>query len=162
MGLDHMSNIVRCYRKGITISFLGLPIPRYWKDWQDVASFLLTLLLIAMLCNEPILYCLHHSDENFDGNGIFTENCPQADSNRFGYSVLSMTTMVVYYMLLADFTVFSMRISTFFGMCGRVLSEVGLFLFALSFMLLLASSAISAASEALTDEETSEGFKSIH
>ena len=33
-------------------------VPKYFEAWQEVASFVLMLLLVGMLASEPILYCL--------------------------------------------------------------------------------------------------------
>jgi hypothetical protein len=60
------------------------------------------------------------------------------------YSICSVCAMLLYWFLLVDLTVFSTRVSAFVLVCGRVLSEVGLFLFGLAFVILAFSCAVSA------------------
>jgi len=55
-----------------------------------------------------------------------------------------MFAMLLYWGLLLDLTIFSMRISAYTLVCGRVLSEVGLFLGGMGFLILAFSSSISA------------------
>jgi len=62
----------------------------------------------------------------------------------FSYSVLSAMAMFSYYLLLIDLAVFSTRVSAFVLVCGRLLSEVALFLFGLGFFVLAFASAVSA------------------
>jgi len=111
-------------------------LPGYLQAWQEFASLLLTFFLIFMFAIEPILACLSHADGNFAGSGLFTQLCPQADGSRFMYSLFSSCAMLMYFSLLVDLAVFSTRLSAFALMIIRVLSEVGLFLFALGFFLL--------------------------
>ena len=51
--------------------------------------------------------------------------------------------MILYWTLLLDLAIFSMRISAYVLVCGRVAGEVGLFLIALVLLLLAFSTAIS-------------------
>ena len=53
--------------------------------------------------------------------GILDEHAQQICSAGIG--------ILLYWALLMDFTIFSMRISAFVLVCGRILVEVGLFLF---------------------------------
>merc|ERR1711874_916832 len=78
------------------------------------------------------------------GMGLFTEECAEGADVKFTYSVFSMIAMLLYFLSLIDLSVFSTRISAFMLVFFRVLSEVLLFLAALSFCLLSFSSAISA------------------
>lgn len=121
-----------------------VPVPAYLTSWQELASFVLTICLILMLCFEPILYCFQHSSGDYDGAGLFTEACPEAADTRFAYSVFSMVAVLLYFLLTIDLSVFSTRVSAFVLVCFRVLSEVGLFLSGLCFFVLAFSSAVSA------------------
>eukprot|EP00931_Biecheleriopsis_adriatica_P003482 TRINITY_DN10517_c0_g3_i1.p1 TRINITY_DN10517_c0_g3~~TRINITY_DN10517_c0_g3_i1.p1 ORF type:complete len:266 (-),score=69.87 TRINITY_DN10517_c0_g3_i1:195-992(-) len=58
---------------------------------------------------------------------------------------------MLYFILLTDFTIFSMRISAFLLVCGRVISELGLFLLALAFLILAFATAISSLNHHLKD-----------
>lgn len=51
--------------------------------------------------------------------------------------------MILYWALLMDLAIFSMRISAYVLVCGRVTGEVALFLSALLLLLLAFSTAIS-------------------
>jgi len=90
------------------------------------------------------VHCFSHSDGKFPGAGLFTETCPEADGVRFTYSVFAMVATLLYFALTIDLSVFSTRVSAFVLVCFLVLSEVGLFLIALGFFILMFSSAVSA------------------
>merc|ERR1719384_2684739 len=51
---------------------------------------------------------------------------------------------LAYFLLLLDLSVFSTRVSAFCLVCGRVVSEVALFLFGLTFFVVAFACAISA------------------
>jgi len=139
----HVKHTFKDVRAGRFFRLAFLRMPLYWKNWQDTASLLLTVLLVLMFCIEPILFCLQHSDGDYKGRGLFSQMCPQATSIRFSYSVFSMGAMMLYYLLLMDMCVFSTRISAFVLVIFRVLSEVGLFIFALSFFVVAFACAVS-------------------
>jgi len=137
--LEHIRNFVQAYRNKETIKLFKLiPIPKYLKEWQDAASLALTLCLVVILCREPILWCWPHQ-----AGTLFEERCSEASSMRFSYTLFSMFAMFLYYLLLIDLTVISIRISAFALVCVRMLSEVCLFLGSLVFNILVFSSAIS-------------------
>jgi len=116
-----------------------ISIPAYLLNWQDCASLVLIITLACMLCIEPILHCLSHSAEN-----LFTEHCEEGENLLFVYSIFSTLAMLIYFILLTDLAVFSTRVSAFVLVAGRVLVEVGLFLFGLIFVALAFACAISA------------------
>merc|ERR1719162_512722 len=78
------------------------------------------------MCSEPILWCLSHNHGK-----LFFESCSEADDVQFIYS------------LLLDLACLSTKVSAYVLVCIRMLSEVGLFLLALSGILLAFSSSIS-------------------
>merc|ERR1712187_1000034 len=65
------------------------------------------------------------------------------DIKMFPYSVFSMLAMFLYFLLLIDLAVMNNKVSAFVLVCGRMISEVGLFLLALGATILTFSSAIS-------------------
>ncbi|CAK0847963.1 unnamed protein product [Prorocentrum cordatum] len=140
----HMKMACRDVRSKTFIKWGHLPLPAYLENYQDCASLLLTVLLLAMLACEPILHCFPHKDEDFDGAGLFTEHCPQASDIVSVYSQLSAVATIMYFTLILDLSVFSTRISAFVLVCYRVLSEVLLFMFGLAFVVLAWSCAVSA------------------
>merc|ERR1711953_793183 len=99
-------------------------------------------VLIVMLASEPIFHCMSGA-EAADGER-FTENCTETkDIKKFPYSVFSMLAMFLYFLLLIDLAVMNNKVSAFVLVCGRMISEVGLFLLALGATILTFSSALS-------------------
>jgi hypothetical protein len=136
---SHVREFYLAFKNKTTMKALGcIPIPRYLKQWQDMASFCLTISLIVMLSLEPILWCASHQDGK-----LFNEDCPEKDHLRMPYSIFVMFTMFLYFSLLIDLTVVSTRISAFNLVCLRMLPEVALFIGALAVCILTFSSAIS-------------------
>jgi len=141
----HVKHTYIDIKDGRTMTVCRVWLPLYLKNWQDTASAILTGLLILMFSIEPVLFCMQHGAQDGDeGTQYFTEDCEAADGVRFLYSVCSMCTMILYYVLLVDFSVFSTRISAFVLVMGRVLGEVVLFMVGMAFLVLTFSSAISA------------------
>jgi uncharacterized membrane protein YgcG len=100
---------------------------------------MLMFMLVVMVSFEPILHCMQ------DNHGVlFTDICDSSKAYKFfPYSMASMFAMFIYYALLIDLAVFNNRVSAYVLVCGRMLSEVGLFLIALLGMMLTFSSAFS-------------------
>eukprot|EP00929_Paragymnodinium_shiwhaense_P022998 TRINITY_DN1450_c0_g1_i10.p1 TRINITY_DN1450_c0_g1~~TRINITY_DN1450_c0_g1_i10.p1 ORF type:complete len:1102 (+),score=238.25 TRINITY_DN1450_c0_g1_i10:61-3366(+) len=156
MILDHTNRIVGSYRRR-ELSVLpltskcNLKIPLYLTHWQDAFNLLLMFVLMTMLCTEPVLWCLDDSED-----AMFMDDCPgvRGGISDFYYT-LNMIAMVLYYAQLMDIAVFNNRISAYVLVCGRVLAELCLFLFAMFSVLLTLSSAISCL------EQSDEKFQSI-
>jgi hypothetical protein len=148
MIFTHSAKIVRGYRKKDTMTVLQfLKLPKYLANWQDSASLALCGCLVIMMSSEPILICLNkqsrfatHDDEDV----LFSARCDTADAIRkFPYSFFSMTAMMLYYVLLLDLAVFNNRVSAYLLVCGRMLSELALYLITLFMVLVTLSSALS-------------------
>eukprot|EP00435_Cladocopium_sp_Y103_P019377 s726_g4.t1 len=120
-----------------------VPVPNYLHSTQQAGSALLVLLLILMYAQEPILWCISYAQTGGDKAVIFTTTCPEALDVMTTYTVFSCIAMLVYWALLMDFTLLSMRISAFVLVCGNVLADVGLFSLALVFLILMFATAIS-------------------
>ena len=114
-----------------------LAVPSYLSNWQDSVGCTLMILLVNMLCMKPIVHFLGK-----DGP-IFNEHCEEAERLLFAYSIALGVALLCYYLLLVDLAVFSRRISAFVQVCGRLLSEVSLFLFGVSFFVVAFACAIS-------------------
>lgn len=132
----HTHHLVNAYRHGDIACIFGLRYPTYWQDPYEVASFLLTFLLIAMCCLEPTWRCM--GNEHWP-----TQACPEAAPIEFSYDSISMIAMALHWALLIDMGVFSTKLSAFVLVCGEVISEVTRFLVALVFLLLTFGSAIA-------------------
>jgi len=140
----HMKNICRDVRNKAYMKVGHVQVPAYLENYQDWASLFLTVVLLAMLGLEPILHCFPHKDEDFEGSGLFTEECPQAETMSAVFAQLSAIATLVYFSLIIDLSVFSTRVSAYVLICYRVLSEVYLFVIGLSFVILAWSCAVSA------------------
>eukprot|EP00929_Paragymnodinium_shiwhaense_P115083 TRINITY_DN836_c0_g1_i1.p1 TRINITY_DN836_c0_g1~~TRINITY_DN836_c0_g1_i1.p1 ORF type:complete len:1114 (-),score=302.79 TRINITY_DN836_c0_g1_i1:58-3399(-) len=150
MLFTHVGKIGIAYQFGRTVPLVWrLRAPAYLTNWQDLCNFLLMLVLVVMLCTEPIMYCI-------DGDGrLFDEICPGTEDLRRAYYVLNMFAMFLYYILLLDLAVFSNGVSAYVLVCGRMLSEIALFIFAAFACLLTLSSAFSCL------EQADENFQTI-
>mmetsp|Transcript_93649 Transcript_93649/g.269625 ORF Transcript_93649/g.269625 Transcript_93649/m.269625 type:complete len:1122 (+) Transcript_93649:131-3496(+) len=136
----HIKYLTADLRNRSFVKFGFVKVPEYVSNsWQDVVSLLLTILLVAMLSIEPLIRCLESG-----GYKTFTQRCPQGENFIFSYSLMSSGAMILYFLLLCDLSVFSTRVSAFALVCGRVLSELLLFLFAFSFIVVAFACAISA------------------
>jgi len=135
----HAKYSMKDFRNKAVVRYGWCPVPEYLCTWQGSSSLLLTLFLFLMLSLEPILHCL----ENNDGY-IFTEHCKDGEDVLFPYSVMSTCAMLLYFLLLSDLSVFSTRVSAFALVCTRVVMEVVLYLFGLTFFVVAFACAISA------------------
>ncbi|CAE7841702.1 unnamed protein product [Symbiodinium microadriaticum] len=120
-----------------------LPIPQYLFSLKEVGNFLLMWVLLGMCIREPLWWCAQFT--NTEEALIFTTHCEAAkgDGRRL-YSAFSCIAILLYWSLVLDFTIFSMHISAYVLVFGRVLSEVFLFVMALAFMIVAFASAVSA------------------
>ncbi|CAE8592944.1 unnamed protein product [Polarella glacialis] len=214
-------NVVRDIRAG-NLRMLGgiIRVPEYWTSWKNFVALLLVLVLMFMLANEPIIWCLphydadgHRSDELLDemaasgdhavaaasgaaastvaasaapavaaaghrllpggaavataaasagasagasvvvdySGDLFRQHCPEGQGNLENYAPASMVAILLYWTLIVDLSVFSTRISAFVMVCGRVVSELSLFLMAAFFLVLAFASAISSLDHHIPD-----------
>eukprot|EP00933_Yihiella_yeosuensis_P015428 TRINITY_DN1346_c0_g1_i1.p1 TRINITY_DN1346_c0_g1~~TRINITY_DN1346_c0_g1_i1.p1 ORF type:complete len:1126 (+),score=265.45 TRINITY_DN1346_c0_g1_i1:107-3484(+) len=147
--------------KRFSYVFKQFPVPAYLLKWKESLSLLLITCLLIMLANEPIFYCLptnDYSERRLQAtgtttatttkkpftNGLLNQNCALAQDRQALYSDISMLAMIVYWVLLTDLSVFSTHISAWVLVCGKILSEVFLFLGALLFLIITFSSSINA------------------
>merc|ERR1711972_399042 len=151
MIIAHVRKSFRDYSKGDTFRPIGkIPMPKYLDNWQEVANFILMCFLIIMVSSEPAFHC-------FGEEPRFTELCADAkDITKFPYSVFSMLSMILYYILLVDLAVFNNRVSAFVLVCGRMIGEVSLFLLSLFMFLLTFASAFACL------EQQEKEFHGIH
>merc|ERR1712048_808214 len=111
---------------------------------------ILMTFLIIMVASEPTFHCFGQEPQ-------FTEFCGDAkDIRTFPYSVVSMLSMILYYILLIDLAVFNNRVSAFVLVCGRMIGEVGLFILSLFMFLLTFGSAFACL------EQQEKEFQGIH
>jgi len=123
-----------------------IPIPMYLLNPQDFGHLILLIILMLMCAQEPIFHCLSHTEEF----GLFSVKCADRGHKDI-YAVFSGVAMLLYWLLLINFSIFSMQISAFVLVCGRVLTEVCLFLLAALFLLVSFATAIAAMNHSLKD-----------
>jgi len=150
----HMKHTIMDIRSKNLAQVGCLHVPEHLTDFQDICSFILTICLLLMLGFEPIIQCMPHQNDDFAHNGMFTEMCPQADATRKLHGVIACVATAVYFALAMDLSVLSTRISAFVLVVFRVLSEMRLFLFGLSLVLLSFSCAISSLDHNHSDFES--------
>jgi len=128
-----------------------VPIPQYLFSLKEAGNFALLWSLVGMCIQEPLWWCGQFSTS--DENLIFTTNCEgmKGSTTKRVYSAFSCVALLLYWMLVLDFTIFSMHISAYVLVFGRVLSEVFLFVMALSFVVVAFASAISALEHDIRD-----------
>jgi len=134
----HCKCSTRDFRNNALRKIGCLRIPEYLCVWQGWASLVLTMLLVLMVTLEPILHCYGHNDGK-----MFAVHCAESEHLLFPYSVVSTVSMLFYFLLLSDLSVFSTRVSAFALVCSRLVSEVFLFLFGLCFFVLAFACAVS-------------------
>jgi hypothetical protein len=141
----HHARDLICDIRAHNFTFLrSIPVPTYLTSSQELASLLLTVCMMLMLCVEPILHCLPHSEGDFEGAGLFTQTCPQAEDVIDSFSVFSVLAVLLNFGLILDLTVFSTRVSALLLASIRVLSEMALFLIGFGFCTITFASAACA------------------
>jgi len=128
-------SIIEIRRKHTTYAGCGIWVPQYLSDPHNVGTLLLTVLLVLMCSHEPALWCVG-IDEVFSGS-CYPEFV-------FRYSVFSMWTMILFWLLLMNLAVFSTSLSAFTLVGAHVLSEVWRFAGAMILLLLAFGSGVSA------------------
>jgi len=134
--LTNIREIITSYRTGRVTRLRRIPVPSYIFDPYEAGSLVMALLLVAMLCIEPFLWCAASGE-------IPVEECPASERTIWLYSLFAMWAMLLHWFLIIDLAVFSTGLSAFVLVCVHVLSEIALFLVALVFCLLSFASAIS-------------------
>ena len=122
-----------------------IPIPQFLFSLKEAGNFVLLWILLGMCIQEPLWWCAQFTST--DEYLIFTTHCAAGSGSSAGrrlYSAFSCIAILLYWTLVLDFTIFSMHISAYVLVFGRVLSEVFLFVMALIFMIIAFASAVSA------------------
>ncbi|CAE6949456.1 unnamed protein product [Symbiodinium natans] len=134
---------IECRRgQVIRTSILPIPIPKSFASAKKLGQAALVWVLMFMLVFEPILRCASTWMDKNSQYLLFTTHCGVEEEIRI-YSVFSAVGMALFWLLLTDCTVFSMRLSAFLLVCGWVAMEVCLFLLALMFLIVVFSTALS-------------------
>ncbi|CAE7367938.1 RUB1, partial [Symbiodinium necroappetens] len=147
---DHCKTFCGALKAGDYHWYWILPVPTYLHSTQQVGGLLLVLLLILMYVQEPVLWCIAFGDNGPTAIPL-SATCDEANDVRTSYSMCSCLAMMMYWALLMDFTLLSMRISAFVLVCGNVLADVGLFSLALLFLILAFATSISSLNHRLAE-----------
>jgi len=148
----HGSDSFRAFRAKDTKKIFGcIQCPTYLFIWQNTASFLLTVSLVAMVSLEPILWCWQYQHGK-----LFNEDCPERSGLKFPYATVGALATFFYFVLLIDLSIVSTRISAYTLVCVRMLSEVALFIGA------LAATILAFASSASVLKQDNPQFAGIH
>eukprot|EP00929_Paragymnodinium_shiwhaense_P113813 TRINITY_DN820_c3_g1_i6.p1 TRINITY_DN820_c3_g1~~TRINITY_DN820_c3_g1_i6.p1 ORF type:complete len:1139 (-),score=291.44 TRINITY_DN820_c3_g1_i6:390-3713(-) len=147
----HMGKIMGAYKSGNTVQLGKLKLPAHLGNWQESFGLFLVFILILMLCTEPILHCMADEDAP-----LFSDQC-KGISNGLSetYYIFNAIAMFLYFVLLLDLAAINNRVSAYGLVCGRMLSEIALFLFSMVGLLLTLSSALSCL------EQDNDDFRSI-
>jgi len=144
-------------RNGAIDRTFYIPIPQYLFSLQSGGNFVLLWLLVGMCIEEPIWHCGEFSmdsmnDDDHHSELLFATHCEHVNGGtKRVYSMFSCLAILLYWTLLLDFSIFSMHISAYVLVFGRVLSEVALFIMALVFLIISFSTAIMALEHELVD-----------
>lgn len=153
---------IRCFcadcRNGAIDRTFYIPIPQYLFSLQSGGNFVLLWLLVGMCIQEPIWHCGvfsmdgDHGDHGDHSEVLFATHCDRVDGGtKRIYSMFSCLAILLYWTLMLDFSIFSMHISAYVLVFGRVLSEVALFIMALIFLIISFSTAMMALEHELVD-----------
>jgi len=115
------------------------------NNMSNIIGLLLLATLFAMCTHEPMLHCSDSPD-------FPTNDCEEAEAYKSTYSVFTMCSMAVHWLVIIDLSVFSTELSAFLLVIGHVLHEVQQFLIALTFLLLMFASSISILCRNCTEE----------
>lgn len=125
------------YRHQETTRCGCIRIPTHLRDPYQASGLVLAVLLLLMCTHEPMLYCLGSS------SAWPTGTCQEAEPVEFRYSFFCMIAMGLHWLMLMELAVFNTGLTAFLLVIVNVMAEIGRFLVALSFLLLMFASAIS-------------------
>jgi uncharacterized membrane protein YgcG len=147
-AVQHVRRSIKAYRRKDTrLLFQKVPIPAYLSNWQDALNLGLTIVLALMAILEPLFDCLMSPDDPVkdDRDSIFIVTCAAATASRkTTYGFFACVAMLIQFVLVIDLAVIANKVSAYTLVCGRMLSEVGLFFLALCSMIVCFSAAICA------------------
>lgn len=132
----HARNCYRSYKSGKTARMLGIPVPAYIKTLDGGASVMLTVLLVAMCATEPFFHCAGSDDWP-------CENCLGKAALGLMYSHFAFLAMLLHWMLMVEYAVFSTGLSAFVLVLAHIKNEIGKFLVAVAFSHFAFAAAIS-------------------
>eukprot|EP00435_Cladocopium_sp_Y103_P045546 s1188_g13.t1 len=149
---DHIKHLYVDCSMGNVVHRCYVPIPLYLCNSRQLCSLILNCTLVLMATLEPILWCLGEFSNPNSPFEIFTSNCPTGDLKNI-YSVCASLASLLYWFLLTDLAVFSMRLYALLLVCQVVAMELLLFLASALFLVLSFSTALNALDHSIEDFE---------
>lgn len=131
-------------RGGQIVRTCRVPLPRFICSMKEICFLFLAVFLICMCSLEPLLWCFDNMYGDFPGSGLFTTTCPEAAVNHDAYVLVSGAALMLYWLLMIDVSIFSMRVSAFSLVCFQVLVEFWLYLLGLLFLIIAFATSLSA------------------
>ena len=102
-------------QKDCTTVLVFPKVPAHLEDWQGFVRHPLSVMFAVMLSIEPFLHFNAHQND--------TEQYTEAHHLIHGYVILGIIATLLYYGLLLDSAVFSVEVSVFVFVCGRMLTS---------------------------------------
>eukprot|EP00913_Durusdinium_trenchii_P011309 g10621.t1 len=100
--------------------------PKFLCSLKEISTLMLLASLITMCTQEPIFWCFNHQS---DTSGPFSNSCPElVPEQQKSYQVVSGFTMLLYWLLVMDVSIFSMHIFAYYLVIFQVLTEIALFM----------------------------------
>ncbi|CAE8603400.1 unnamed protein product [Polarella glacialis] len=134
LAIYHIRASAKAYKGKKVFKLCCLRVPEYLTAFQEWISLVQCIALIFMVSTCPKLYCMvhwHDQEDAFLGAGILSDWCPEAEEIRITYSILSVTTMLIFFLRMTDFAVMNNTLSAYLIMAFSCLKEVFLFIVAL-------------------------------
>lgn len=136
LAIYHARSMIEAYKANEVVRCYGFALPTYLKAVQEWISLLQCVALICMLCTCPKLYCMvhwHEPEDKYLGSGILSDWCPEAEKTRITYGILSVITMLIFFVRMTEFVVLNNTLAAYSIMVSSCVREVSLFLLALGF-----------------------------
>ncbi|CAK9108879.1 unnamed protein product [Durusdinium trenchii] len=116
--------------------------PKFLCSLKEISTLMLLASLITMCTQEPIFWCFNHQS---DTSGPFSNSCPElVPEQQKSYQVVSGFTMLLYWLLVMDVSIFSMHIFAYYLVIFQVLTEIALFMTTLFFLVMAFATSLNA------------------
>jgi len=150
----HAYQTYRAVRQKQMTRICCLPVPKYvLQTRQELTEVALMLLLMCLLCCEPVLHCLAVSSElltNCCEHGEWQCNLIQV------YNRLATFPMVLYFVLTSELVHLNVSLSVFSVICSCLMWEFLLYVAVLAFFAAAFASAIACLPQALAADSVHE------
>jgi uncharacterized membrane protein YgcG len=152
MLFDHVRKMNANYRQQQIVKLrFGIPVPKYLHEsGQEVARLFLVIWMLAMLATDPIFQCWGETEPQWAGI------CAGKDEQVIIFSIFAMLAVFTFFGLCLDLSVMFTRVSAYVLVCGRMVTEVGLFLLAIFVIIFSFGSAMSCL------KQDNEEFQGLH